>query len=124
MTELPEDIIDYLTWLERERLSNSDATTQQAGQLLAKYKPEPKTLADRFDIKWTRYIVDKSGDLILEVFSPNGVPVDERGLAYERSSVGEIHVWPEVDGIDPRELLNNGYIILEVEGEYVLRKPE
>lgn len=108
MTELPEDVIAYL----EERTSGSRSEDPEIAEaLLAKYKPQPKTLADRFDIKWTRYIVDKAGDRMVEVSSPNGMPVDERGWAYDRSSLGDVHVWPEVEGIDPRELLNDGWQI-------------
>ena len=106
MTEqLPEDVLNFL------EASALDHLEGEAHRLFERYKPQPKTLADRFDIQWTRYIVDKAGDKMTEVSAPNGMPVDERGWGYEGSSVGDLHVWPEVEGIDPSELLNNGYQI-------------
>ena len=106
MTEqLPEDVLNFL------EASALDHLEGEAHRLFEKYKPQPKTLADRFDIQWTRYIVDKAGDKMTEVSAPNGMPVDERGWGYEGSSVGDLHVWPEVEGIDPREPLNDSWQI-------------
>ena len=111
MTELPEDVIRFLRPIAVLGEIDHTPDSAVAQQLLAKYAPQPKTVADRFDIQWTRYIFEIPGEELIEASWPDGLTIDERGLAFDKSDVGELHVWPEVEGIDPRELLNNGWQI-------------
>ena len=51
--ELPDDVIEYLT-----KINGADP---EAIALLAKYAPEPETLADHGTIEWTRRFAGSRG---------------------------------------------------------------
>lgn len=111
--ELPEDVISALT-----HLSNGDGAneaTQLSRDLLAKYAQKPATLDERFDITWERTITDNFGDTCTESDHVDGLKVTAKNFAYRldgnEGSVGSLMEWPEIDGIDPRELLNDGWLV-------------
>ena len=96
MTEqLPEDVIAYL----EERTSGSRSEDPDIAEaLLSKYAPKPKTLADMGgSLAWDR-----------RYFRGDGT---NPFVEHEHEAGVDGVPWPEVEGIDPRELLNNGWQI-------------
>ena len=115
MTELPEDVIDYLREMFNDRHASPRGSTS-AGMLLEKYKPESKTLADMSgNIIWTRAHIEHEDDdeACAEFNRPQGLYVDSSGLATDDrlSDDDRLVPWPKVEGIDPRELLNDDWQI-------------
>ena len=106
--QLPEDVIDYL--LKMEALQGfPDRSESNLGRLLAKYAPQPKTLADYGPIRWQRTFKlpnQSYDDWSLESMNEGDGLVDVLPEDPDR-----LVPWPEVEGIDPRELLNNGWQI-------------
>ena len=100
-TELPDDVIEMLTHLSNGH--GASESTRMSRDLLAKYATEPETLADHGTIGWTRTWTNSEGS---------------HGTSYEGGPefhlFGKVIPWPAIEGIDPRDLLNDGWQIRRV----------
>ena len=91
--EVSPDIVDYI----RSRAKLDD----EARRLLDEYWPEPETLADRGTITWTRR------------FSRGKLGATECVMPLGYRTMGDTFElpWPDIEGVDPKDLLNHGWEI-------------
>ena len=103
-TTLPDDVLEYL-----RRNSKPDPEGRADGaavELLDKYTPKPTTLADYGIIRYDRVFVNEAVHTWSEMRAPEGLVGMDPEYKYERLP------WPEVEGIDPLPLLNNGHRLM------------
>lgn len=113
-SELPESVAAYLRDVADGVAAGSESElAAQARKLLDEHEPEPKTLADidGCSVVWDRVFVDRDNDHMAESESPEVyVTRGGVGLSLARSG-GTLTPWPDIQGIDPRPLLNDGWQI-------------
>ncbi len=105
---LPEDILQLLDDVESEfaatRTDYSDVR-RRVNLARDKYRPKPETLADHgTGVRWTRVWWKGDGsDAVAFDNHPDGLYCST--LTNKRP----ITPWPEIEGINPAELLNDGW---------------
>lgn len=101
---LPDDVLTELQYALTEIIGKASMVERaELGQaLIDKYTPKPETLADHGTITWTRLFEPSIGrDHLIEKLAR-----DYR----DPPLIDGIEVpWPEVEGINPADLLNDGW---------------
>lgn len=110
--ELPDDIRSLLdTAINTDgHALHSSIWLEQAKTLRAKYTPKPETLADFGTIRWAR--VWTPGENVY----PSAQMIEGHPEYDQYVDADNLHLfdatkapWPEVEGIDPLPLFNNGW---------------